>query len=320
MKIALTLFALSSVFTCSVLSDIPRVPSAVVYFQPPKNSARNHNANTQDWDVIYKFINKIGSFSKSSVKRSQQDSGSSPISAFGSLLYGLSMAAGLALGVSISESPLLNAFINGMDYRFLTRRSQIEPTHQPPVIRSGVKLHDPLVHRFVAPAKDGKNHYHHVVHYHIPYPLSVGALESARQNYPQISWYGSGLVPANSNVMPNGAEKTTSILSGYLGPMHKSPDLSHDQVTNDLRAVLGEDMRRNDRHDFKVFSEADYFKNLQRSRSKFVNPKPVRTKANLEEMLLTADNRPQLLTAKPLQPIDGPEQQTQNVTLGPEKE
>lgn len=316
MKITLTFVALSTLITSNVVSDMVRTPSAVVYFQPPKTSARAHNANTKDWDVIYKFINKIASYSKPGIKRSQQESTSSSMSAFGSLLYGLSMAAGLALGVSISESPILNAFINGMDYRFMSRRSQLEPSHQAPVIQPPVKLHDPLVHRYVAPSKDGKDHYHHVVHYHIPYPLSVGALESARQNFPQISWYGSGVAAGNENTNSNPSEKSTSILSGYLGPMYKSPDMSQEQTTNDLRLELGEDMRRNDRHDFRVFSEADYFKNLQRSRTKSLHTKQVHKKDDFQDMLFPSN---QLLEKAKRGTSDSNDDKPQNTTLAPEK-
>ena len=325
MNILLTTVLSSIALSCSALSVLPEAgPSAVVYFQPPKPSPRNHNANTQDWDMIYKFISKVGSgFAKSSgIKRSQQES-YPPMTAFGSLLYGLSMAAGLALGVTISESPILNAFINGMDYRFMSRRSQLEQSQQrhASMVPVTSKLSDPQVHRFVAPSKDGKDHYHHVVHYHIPYPLSVGALEIARQSYPHISWYGSGLADAHGTGS-GGSEKSNSILSGYLGPMYKAPDAIPDKSVHDLQNSFGEDIRRNDRHDFRVFSEAEYFKNLQRKKSQpphhmsLQAQKPAPQKvASLEDMLFTDSNNPNLLAESPHHQNTEPNLNPSNVTL-----
>lgn len=327
MNVLLTTLISSIVLTsCPVSALSEAAPSAVVYFQPPKSTARNHNVNTQDWDLIYKFINKVGSISKSSgVKRSQQES-HSPITAVGSLLYGLSMAAGLALGVTISESPVLNAFINGMDYRFMSRRSQLDQNHHPLAGQVAVapKIGDPQIHRFVAPSKDGKDHYHHVVHYHIPYPLSVGALETARQNYPHISWYGSGL--AGGTTGPAHPVKSSSILSGYLGPVYKAPDEVPDKSVpmNDLQGSFVDDIRRNDRHDFRVFSEAEYFKNLHRSKGKPHQHRSMQRQesappkiTSLEDMLFTDTNNPNLVAEHPNHRTTEAGQNTSNVTLTP---
>lgn len=314
--------------SCAVLVLTQAAPSAVVYFQPPKHSARSHSVNTQDWDLIYKFLNKVGVGSKNSgIRRSQQEHHPT-MTAFGSLLYGLSMAAGLALGVSISESPILNAFINGLDYRFMTRRSHQERVNHPIVnpVAAAPKIGDPQIHPFVAPSKDGKDHYHHVVHYHIPYPLSVGALEIARQNYPHISWYGSG--PSGPSATP---EKSTSVLSGYLGPMYKAPDVMTDKSLSDFHSDLGDDMRRNDRHDFKVFSEAEYFRNLHRDKPKAhhhqhhryvhvqkADPPKVQS---LEDMLLTDTNNPNLLgELNPNHQTTESQQNPSNVTQTPRLE
>lgn len=259
------------------------------------------SSSTQDWDVIYRFINKFGRWAKGSgIKRSQQESSAAtPISAVGSLLYGLSMAAGLAMGVSIAESPLLNSVINGMDYRFATRRSQPDQNQATSASMPSVKSIEPIVHRFVAASKDGKDHFHHVVHYHIPYPLSLGALETARQNYPQISWYGTGAAGSEAGKNPN-SDKSPSILSAYLGPTYKHADHHnpHRLGTNDENFSDG--IRRNDRRDFHVFSEAEYFKKLQRPRHKYPQSSespdpPVKSSSTFEDMLFTDTKMPNLL-------------------------
>jgi hypothetical protein len=95
-----------------------------------------------------------------------------------------------------------------------------------------------------------------------------------------------------------------SILSGYLGPTYKAPDV--EKPGNELQTSI-DDIRRNDRHDFRVFSEAEYFKNLNRNRPKYHNHRSNQKAGHLkgspttslEDMLFTDTNVPNLLGETP---------------------
>lgn len=233
-------------------------------------------ANTYDWDLIYKVISRVTDLSNISqgIKRSIGSAASTESSfnpsTLNSLLYGLSMAAGLAVGVSIADSPMVSSFLNRVDHRFLTRSSNrfYGENQQPPnpammnapssltspspsnsnlasaspttgyfglfdtsASSESKSLSDPIVQRNVALSKDGKDHYHHVVHYHIPYPLSVGALDTAKTSYPNIPWFSSDSMSNRNDLHHHhhhlnhqvgghngGFNSKMSILSGYLGP------------------------------------------------------------------------------------------------------
>lgn len=275
----------SSLITTSSASSASTSSKASRAVLPSKSS------NTYDWDLIYKVISRFTDLSNISqgIKRSIAGSSESSFSpsTLNSLLYGLSMAAGLAVGVSIADSPMVSSFLNRVDHRFLTRSSnrfygdsQQQPnlllnpmTNSPSSITPSAaassnsnlvsaspttgyfglfdssasseskSLSDPIVQRNVASSKDGKDHYHHVVHYHIPYPLSVGALETAKGSYPNIPWFSSDSIShrhdfhshshPNHQSSNNGHNSKMSILTGYLGPF-----FGHSSSGNSFKDTL----------------------------------------------------------------------------------
>lgn len=249
---SLTLWRLLS--TTIVLSIPLLVLSADRYeYRPihPKGSSKSGVKSTppRDWDMVYQVLNRVApSNIRSGIRRSIQNI--SGVEVIGSLLYGLSMAAGLALGVSVADSNVLNAIVKRVDHRFLSRRTNADKN------LFSTKLSDPVLQKYVAPSKDGKDHYHHVVHYHVPYPLSIGALETARQNYPQISWYNT-----HSSTIPGKV-----VLSGYLSPIYRSPDAIQEtassSIVSNLSGPLGNQEHHLRRNDFHIYSDSNYFKHV----------------------------------------------------------
>lgn len=253
----------------------------------PKDSVVKNQGQlqaTKDWDLLYRIVNKVSNSNfGTGFRRSLQSV--SGIEVLGSLFYGLSMAAGLALGVSMADANIVSALSKRVDHRFNQRKNQLDKSVSKIMSSLGASKSDqktlpsePVIQKYVAPSKDGKDHYHHVVHYHVPYPLSVGALETARQNYPHISWYNSH--------NPKSPDQT--VLSGYLGPVYKNNHannnehqpvlVGHNTVSAQVvsmpnmielaNSFVQEDqnLRRND---FHVYSDSEYFKNL--------NPKPTKS-------------------------------------------
>jgi len=218
-KKAMLPFLFLLLFLVVVMPDQVHPNKAVYSPIKPKETQQMSPQQTKDWDFVYRLLNKVGNSNLGSgIRRSMQNV--SGLEVLGSLWYGLSMAAGLALGVSMADSNIISALSKRVDHKVMNRKNQLDRTvnrflSSLPLNRND-KEPTPVLQKYVAPAKDGKDHYHHVVHYHVPYPLSVGALETARQNFPHISWYSSH---------SPGSDKS-SVLSGYLGPMYK-PEISN---------------------------------------------------------------------------------------------
>lgn len=275
--------ALLSTSTASTPYTVSKASRAV---QPAKPT------NTVDWDIIYKVMSRFTDLSNISqgIKRSisgASGSSSSSLPSLSSIFYGLSMAAGLALGVTMSDSPLLLSFLNRVDHRFATRSSNrfYHQDNQPPpdfihhitnppmstsssssspatspsssssssgssnsylgsfdnMITSESRFPSgPIIQRNVAPSKDGKDHYHHVVHYHIPYPMSVGALDTMKSSAGNGAWYpgSDGVNHRNdlSNHQPSSGGSKMSMLSNYLGPLFNHN--SHLNMANSLKESL----------------------------------------------------------------------------------
>jgi hypothetical protein len=256
--------------------------------KPKESPAKNTQQlqATKDWDLVYRLLNRVSNSNfGNGIRRSVQNV--SGLEVLGSLFYGLSMAAGLALGVSMADANIVSALSKRVDHRFMQKRNQIDKSVSK--LMSGLPLSlgggskdkqskselalpsEPILQKYVAPSKDGKDHYHHVVHYHVPYPLSIGALETARQNYPQVPWFNSH--------NPNNPEK--AVLSGYLGVPswipakntneHQQSLVGQNNVAPQVVAMpnmieLANSFVQDDqslrRNDYQVFSDSEYFKNL----------------------------------------------------------
>lgn len=195
------------------------------------------------------------------------------------LLYGLSMAAGLAMGVSIADSQpvatLIQKFLppiqrNSQNHAHPTPNIPTEDpmtalgsSNKPQNIQSSnfpnmtpKVSDDQMTQKLVARSKDGQDHYHHVVHYHIPYPMSVNAFNTAKSLYPNTPWYLSGKKSLKCNlvlsdiILCHPSDTTNSggkpvVVSAYLSPSYRAPDAA-TSFFDPLMSQLTEDTRRSD--------------------------------------------------------------------------
>ncbi|KAI1304653.1 hypothetical protein HDE_01765 [Halotydeus destructor] len=181
-------------------------------------------------NMIIKFLSLFDSSSSNSLRR--QLKGLRKASSGLPLFYGVSFATALALLTGMDKKPLSRLFASGADQHrdtyddhLASGSSNVAYAAQSagysgqPYIAA-----DPVVQKFLT-TKDGQAHYHHIFHYHVPYPMAMAkpSGQSPFKMAPQLPWY--------SPEAENNYQGTPMILSSYSGNS-LSPKTKRRQGTN----------------------------------------------------------------------------------------